>query len=590
MKIFRLSTTRRWLAAFSIVMTGLLPITPAQAVHDTAIFELDGNVLDSGTAGDDWSTANFGGLSGNQLAKTGVVADPAPGTIFTGGGSKDDLDLNGPLSGAGGWKHKNGSVPDKDDITNAYAVAYNVGGKLVIYAGADRFDNSGDAFMGFWFFQNQVGLAPIQGNAGAFVGQHAVGDVLVLANFTGGGTTVNIEVLKWVETNGNVNGTLQRIAGVAGGTPATCSGGLANDLFCGITNTTGGETPNWNYRSKSGTSSFPTATFFEIGINISDVFAAAGGGAVPCFSSFMAETRASSSVSAVLKDFALHSFPVCGVAVSKVCKDPVLASNTTIGYTIEGRVQNTGFGTLTNVVLSDNPVAATAFERFACTNDLPSGGSIGGFPTTLAPLASACYRSTFLTTTNGQDDVVTVSASAGSATVTAQAGADCPNLQLSPALDVTKACTTTLALDNNKLVVRVDVTGSVCNIGDSTLLNVSVTDTDVAGDLLNPLGINPPPSITLAPKVGAATVGECKSFTAFYFPSSAEDRLNPLTSTLVPGLAKFSDTVTATATAPLGFQVQPDTFTAHCTLCPPGGVCTTSPSTGTQTNQFRLIR
>jgi hypothetical protein len=567
------------LAVGLIVAAGTLLITsPARSVHDTnpRTFELDGNVADDAqTAGEDWSTANFGGLGGIQLAKTGVVADPAPTTVFTGGGSKDDLDLNGPLSGAGGWKHKTGSVPDKDDITNAYAVAYNVGGKLVIYAGADRLDNSGDAFMGFWFFQNQVGLGTGGGGGGApFVGQHAAGDVLVLANFTGGGTTVNIEVLKWVGTGGNVNGTLQRIAGVAGGTPATCSGSLANDLFCGIANTTGGETPPWAYLSKSGSSSFPAATFFEVGINISDVFAQSGGGAVPCFSSFMAETRSSSSVSAVLKDFALGSFPVCGVAVSKVCKNPTLVSNTTIGYTIEGRVENTGFGTLTNVNLSDNPAAATAFERFACSGNLPTGSSIGGFPTTLAPLTSTCYRATFNTTTNGQDDVVTATASAGVATVSAQAGADCPNIQLSPSLDVTKACSTVLAVENSKLVVKVNISGSVCNTGDTALSGVSVTDTDVAGNLLG------------TPQ--ALAVGACKEYTASYFPQSAENLLVPNTSTLDPGLAKFSDTVTATGLAPLGFAVQPDTATAECTLCP-GGVCTQA-ATGTQTKLFRRTR
>ena len=574
-----LARTKVLLASGALAVAAFFGVSqPAFSVHDTTVFELDGNVADPGGGGDDWATANFGGLGGLQLAKTGVVPDAAPATIFTGGGSKDDLDLNGPLSGAGGWKHKNGSVPDKDDITNAYAVAYNVNGKLVIYAGADRFDNSGDAFMGFWFFQNQVALAPIQGNAGAFIGQHAKGDVLVLANFTGGGTTVKIEVLEWVGTGGNVNGTLQRIAGIEGGTAATCSSGLANDPYCGITNVTGGETPPWTYRSKSGTPSFPAATFFEVGINITDVFAAANAGSVPCFSSFMAETRSASSVSAVLKDFALGSFPVCGIAVSKQCKNPQLASDTTIRYTIEGRVQNTGFGTLTNVNLSDNPVAESAFQRFACSGDLPTGSALGGFPTTLNPLQSVCYRSTFLTAINGQDDVVTATGSAGSSTVTAQAGFDCPNIQLSPAIAVDKTCAAALEVQNSKLVVRIDVAGNVCNTGDSTLTNVSVTDTDVAGNLLGSL-------LTLAPPVPPATVGECKSFKASYFPSSAEDQLNPGTSTLVPGLAKFSDTVTATGTAPLGFQVQPGTFTAHCTLCP-GGVCT-SPITGTQTKLFK---
>ena len=560
--------------AIAAIAGFLLVIPLAWSVHDIGVFELDGNVADPAGGGDDWATVvNPTGGSSSILARTGVVADPAPQSIFTGGGSKDDLDLNGPLSGAGGWKYKDGSVPDKDDITNAYAVAYNVNGKLVIYAGADRFDNSGDAFMGFWFFQNQIGLGPISGNSGPFTGQHAVGDVLVLANFTGGGTTVNIEVLKWVGSGGNVNGTLQRIAGAAGGTPATCSGGLSNDLFCGITNTTGGETPPWTYLSKGGSSSFPTATFFEIGINISDVFASANAGNVPCFSTFAAETRSSSSVSATLKDFVLHSFPVCGIAVTKQCINPILASSSTIGYTVRGQVQNTGFGTLTSVSLSDAPRPLGAISYFACdANGLPTGSPIS-FSGSLDPLASVCYQSSFTTPVNGEDDTITASASTGSASVTAQATADCPNLQLSPSLDVTKSCSTTLFQVAPYLVVKVLVDGSVCNTGDTVLSNVSVTDTDVAGNLLGS-----PQTLTLP-----GTVGACKTFSASYFPSTAENRLQPQSSTLVPGLARFTDTVTATGTAPLGFAVQPDTATAQCTLCPtctpdacPGGVCPAS--------------
>lgn len=538
---------------------------PAWGVHDTATFELDGNVLDApDTLGDDWSTVNFGGGLGPILARTGITPDAAPLTVFQGGGSKDDLDLNGPLSGAGGWKWKTGSAPDKDDITNAYAVAYNVAGDLVIYAGADRFDNNGDAFIGFWFFQDQVGTSGV--NAGSFTGMHQIGDVLVLANFTGGGTTVNIEVLEWVGSGGNVNGTLQRIAGGPGGTPATC-GATANDLYCGIANTTGGETPNWAYLSKGGSSSFPTATFFEVGINISQVFATSGAGATPCFSSFMAETRSSSSVSATLKDFVLDSFPVCGIAVTKRCINPVLASPTTIGYTVEGMVENTGFGTLSSLALSDAPRPLGAITYHNCdAGGLPTGGAIS-FNGTLNPLASVCYRSSIVTPVNGEDDTVTASASTGSATVSDTASADCPNLQLSPALDVTKLCTTTLVQQSGHLAVRVNVSGSVCNIGDTALTNVNVVDNTISGNLVTNASLG---------------LGACSNFTGFYLPATAQNKDAPGQTTLDPGLAKFSDTVTATGTAPFGFSVQPDTATAECTLCP-GGICESPTPTSSST-------
>ena len=60
----------------------------------------------------------------------------------------------------------------------------------LLYFGATRFDNSGDAQVGFWFFQNSVGLGSgkIGGGTG-FNGVHKNGDILVLSNFSGGGTT-----------------------------------------------------------------------------------------------------------------------------------------------------------------------------------------------------------------------------------------------------------------------------------------------------------------------------------------------------------------------------------------------------------------
>jgi hypothetical protein len=97
-------------------------------------------------------------------------------------------------------------VPDKDNITNAYAAAYTVNGELLIYFGADRFANDGDAQLGFWFFQENVSLNP----NGSFSGTHLVGDILVLANFSQGGSVSTIQVLEWVGTGGNQQGgTLQ---------------------------------------------------------------------------------------------------------------------------------------------------------------------------------------------------------------------------------------------------------------------------------------------------------------------------------------------------------------------------------------------
>ena len=51
-------------------------------------------------------------------------------------------------------------MPDKDDLTHAYAAAYNENSDLLLYFGADRISNVGDAFMGFWFFKQKVTALP----------------------------------------------------------------------------------------------------------------------------------------------------------------------------------------------------------------------------------------------------------------------------------------------------------------------------------------------------------------------------------------------------------------------------------------------
>jgi hypothetical protein len=63
-------------------------------------------------------------------------------------------------------------------------------GQQVLYFGSDRLDNSGDAQQGFWFFQNSIGLqgAPLGGGTG-FTGVHKAGDLLVISDFSNGGTT-----------------------------------------------------------------------------------------------------------------------------------------------------------------------------------------------------------------------------------------------------------------------------------------------------------------------------------------------------------------------------------------------------------------
>ncbi|HET7029765.1 MAG TPA: hypothetical protein VFI34_04600 [Candidatus Limnocylindrales bacterium] len=269
----------------------------ALAVHDEGLFELDGNtVANDATApigpADDWDS--HPGASGNRSLFISDPLDQQTDGIYTGGNTKDDLNTSG-------WKWTTGSVPDKDNIEHAFAVSYEQDGHTFVYFGLDRYANNGDAFTGFWFFKGGVG--PVAG--GTFSGPHQVGDLLVLANFTNGGSTSTIQLYEWVGAgNGSVNGTLDLL-----GTGQECTGSPVDDKACAMTNSEPID-PSWTFDDKgaSGTNNdIPAESFFEGGIDLDQLF----GGTAPCFGSFIAETRASQSVDAVLKDFAGGAFDTC---------------------------------------------------------------------------------------------------------------------------------------------------------------------------------------------------------------------------------------------------------------------------------------
>ena len=288
---------------------------PAFTVDVTSAFELDGNATASGGALDDWSTLQTG--AGHAVAKTtgtaagGVAIQDLDGvTIYTGGGSKDDLDIPS-------WQYKNGSVPPKDEINDAYAALYSVpggsGNEQILVFGADRLAQSGASQIGFWFFQQDV--HPIPSGSG-FTANHQNGDILILSDFSQGGAITTIRVFQWHSPGGSVNGTLDQV-----GIGADCTAPGSPKFFCGEVNSSPQTSP-WTYVPKAGTPGiFPTGGFYEGGINLSAL-----GIANACFASFLAETRSSPSVDATLKDFVQGSFPqkptVSAQGAALTCANP----------------------------------------------------------------------------------------------------------------------------------------------------------------------------------------------------------------------------------------------------------------------------
>ena len=139
--------------------------------------------------------------------------------------------------------------------------------------------------------------------------------------------------------------------------------------------------------------------------------------------------------------------------------------------------------------------------------------------------------------------------------VTDTATAQCPNLQISPALQINKFCTSVVEVVESQVVVKVNVCGRVCNIGDTDLSNVTVTD-DKAGQLLSGISLVHPAD----PNDPDATPGACADYSGQYFPSEVDSAL--------PSDVEFTDSATATATDIFGNMVGPQSDMAECPLCP----------------------
>src|SRR5262249_24992343 len=145
----------------------------------TSVFELDANTATTTTH--DWDQVfadnNVTPPPFSGAMASAFVSDPynsRTDDIFTGGGSKDTLGIqDGP------WLFTDSKPQAKDDTTHAYAALYTdpSNGHQILYAGLDRYDNSGDATAGFWFFRNSIHESPsVSGNGtGPFLGRHADG-------------------------------------------------------------------------------------------------------------------------------------------------------------------------------------------------------------------------------------------------------------------------------------------------------------------------------------------------------------------------------------------------------------------------------
>jgi hypothetical protein len=477
------SWPRRWraLLSFALVATAsVVFMRTVLAVHDTGSLQLDGNASATDLGGnpsavppvapsngiDDWDEVCHqvvGSDCSTTLNTTGATAvewtsdNLANGTpslqasIFTGGGSKDPQNLN-----QWAWKDGAGGLPDKDNLLHSFAARYSLPPSTtcpsgtaatceILFFGSDRYDNSGDAQQGFWFFQNKVSTTwdhdhnagtaqvacPITVGGGTgfcdpttgLAAAHRDGDLLVISNFSNGGTTSTISVYTW---NSTVNGNLELLQTSAA---ANCNTAGPGDAFCGIVNAGTINLP-WAFLDKSSTAGNGALNgeFYEGGVNLSLL-----GLGDECFASVASETRSSTSTTATLKDFVLGNFGNCGSTLVTTPKalgvstyDSIPAGGVSIGTGGSISVKDSATLTITGVNTWSGTLSFHLCGPTYGTDYVPctTGGVLIGSAatvtnTTAQPFLSSaatitaagkyCWRGDFVHTTAGVPDATDAS-------------------------------------------------------------------------------------------------------------------------------------------------------------------------------------
>jgi hypothetical protein len=513
---------------FLFVCTMLLCAAAATAQDPTTVFQLDGNPANDHLTCvygpcDYWDLINQTGSSGTGRGSSALntfILGSSSTNAFQGGGSKDPNDISQ-------WAYSTTSTPNKDTLNAGYAAAYNQPDFDIIF-GADRLSPNGDANIGIWFFQESVCTS-----GGGFVqcgtttaAHHLNGDVFIVSAFVNGGGVSAIQAYVWDN---------KCASGVKNPTPGQCAASnlrvlpTAGIAFA-ITNSST-VTATWASYSNN---SLASPLFFEGGLDITQAFA---GGTVPCFASFLEETRSSQSPTAVLKDFLLGAFPVCSMTLSKACGTATVSSDgTTITYPVSGTVTNTGIGTLYNVQVLDT--VGTTTKTITPTS------------TTLAAGASTTWSDSSTSGSTSQTDTASAQACTASGCTTATVFSTNPSsvtvtctLPVQNSITVSKSCSTTLQVSGNVVDVLVSYGGKVCNTGQSQVTNISLTD--YTGTSVSAAGIGVNSSLS----VGPGTTGNptCINYGPHsYVPSSIDMAASA-------GRYFFDDTIVIkTATPALG--------------------------------------
>src|SRR2546428_162436 len=389
--------SKRYIQAIIVITLTTLAIavpffTRAFALTDVGnagAFELDGNIVKNAATAlpTDWGN-NSTGATGlfdstgatNPLPSGGLDAhwvndgphSMSDTTTFT-TGSKDILDISA------NWAcTPSSNITPKDDILHAYSYAAiaptgtSRAGDLLVYGGFERFANNGAGDLGLWLLQDPtVSCVSTKGTV-SFTGVHMVGDILLVGEFSTGGTVTTLNAFEWV----GGSSPLMSIVATGG---ADCRTAPAAANFCSRSNTVSISTP-WPTQDKTSVpNTLATAEFFEVGLDLTGIF----NGNPPCISRFIFDTRTSPSTTATLVDYAQVALSTCPTSTifTSVSPTPItLGGSTTDTATVTLSTASTVNGTVTfNVYgpFSSPPTATSCTSSSLVTPFSPNTKTIG---------------------------------------------------------------------------------------------------------------------------------------------------------------------------------------------------------------------
>ncbi len=298
-------------------------------VRNAGVFELDGNIVkDSGTAlPTDWGALFDASGVTQPLPSGGLDAhwvNDGPHSVtdlttFT-TGSKDTLDIAN-----NGWQcTPSNNITPKDDILHSYSFAVVApsgprAGDLLVYGGFERFANNGAGDLGLWLLQDPTVSCSSTKGAVSFTGAHVVGDILVVAEFSTGGSVTTLNMFQWVGISKTTPLGVMNITNTGG---VDCTGAPDTANVCARSNTGPISTLPWSTQDKtSGPNTLATAEFFEVGIDLTGLF----GSNAPCINRFIFDTRTSPSLTATLVDYAQGALVTCPTpSISTTVSSPTI--------------------------------------------------------------------------------------------------------------------------------------------------------------------------------------------------------------------------------------------------------------------------